>query len=105
LPVKFHRRVTLLRYDDIDWIRAAHNYVSLHVGKNTHRLRGTLQSIESRLPEGRFIRISRSMIVQIARIRELELLVSGNCRVELHDGTSLTLSRRHRANLQKMGWL
>jgi two-component system LytT family response regulator len=105
LPVKCHRRVVLLKYDDIDWIGAAHNYVNVQAGKQSHLLRGTLQSIELRLPAGRFVRLSHSMIVQIARIKELERLLWGNWRVELHDGTSLTLSRRYRANFQEMGWL
>jgi two-component system LytT family response regulator len=91
--------------DDIDWVESAHNYVTLRVGKRSHLMRGTLDSIELRLPTDRFVRISRFCIVQIDRIKELELFDSGDCRVALHTGTKLTLSRRYRANFQKRGLL
>jgi DNA-binding LytR/AlgR family response regulator len=51
------------------------------------------------------VRISRFNIVQIDRIKELELFDSGDCRLTLHTGTRLTLSRRYRANLRRRGLL
>ena len=60
---------------------------------------------ELRLPTDRFVRISRFYIVQIDRIKELELFDSGDCRVTLHTGTKLTLSRRYRANFKTRGLL
>jgi hypothetical protein len=105
LIVKTGRKVVLLKLDDIGWIRAARNYVTLHVGARSHRVRGTLDSIQVRLPPDKFVRISRSNIVQVDRIKELELFVSGDCRVMLRDGTKLNLSRRYRANFRKLGLL
>jgi DNA-binding LytR/AlgR family response regulator len=105
LPIKSSRKVVLLNVEDLDWIQSAHNHVILHAGKQSHRLRGTLDSFEQKLPQNKFVRISRSKIVQIARIKELELLVSRACRLKLHDGTSLTLSRRYRGNFQELGLL
>jgi two-component system LytT family response regulator len=105
LPVKSDRKVVLLKVDDIDWIESAHNYVTLRLGKRSHLMRGTLDSIELRLPTDRFVRISRFYIVQIDRIKEFELFDSGDCRVTLHTGTRLTLSRRYRVNFQKRGLL
>lgn len=105
LPIKSARKVVLLNVDDLDWMQSAHNHVILHTGTQSHRLRGTLDSFEQKLPQNKFVRISRSKIVHIGRIKELELLVSRACRVKLHDGTSLTLSRRYRGNFQELGLL
>ena len=105
LPVRYDRKVVFLKLDDIDWIQAADNYVTLQVGKQSHLLRGTLNSIELRLPADRFVRISRFRIVQIDRIKELNLLISGDCRAKLHDGSKMTVSRRYRSNFQKRGLL
>src|SRR5262249_9154005 len=105
LPVKSDRKVVLLNVDDIDCIESAHNYVTLRVGKRSHLMRGTLYSIELRLPTDKFVRISRFCIVQIDRIKEFELCASGDCRVTLHTGTKLTLSRRYRANFRSRGLL
>jgi two-component system, LytTR family, response regulator len=87
---------------DIDWVEAADNYVSLHVGKDSHLLRETMTSIESRLPK-QFLRISRSTIVNTERIKELQPLFHGEYAVILRDGTRLTLSRSHRDKLQQLG--
>ena len=105
LPIKSARKVILLKVDDIDWIQAGHNRVILQVGKQAHHLRGTLESFQQKLPSERFVRINRSNIVQIDRIKELDRRFSGDCRIELHDGTHLTLSRRYRARFHAMGLL
>jgi hypothetical protein len=105
LPVKSARKVILLKVDDIDWIQAGHNRVTLQVRKQAHHLRGTLEAFQQRLPPNRFVRINRSNIVQIDRIKVLDRLVSGGCQIELHDGTHLTLSRRYRAGFHAMGLL
>jgi LytTr DNA-binding domain len=105
LPVKSERKVILLKIDDIDWVQAGHNSVTLQVGKQAHRLRGTLESFQQKLPPDRFVRINRSNIVQIDRIKELDRRFSGDCRIELHDGTHLNLSRRYRARFHAMGLL
>lgn len=105
LPVKSARKVVLLKLDDIDWIQSGHNCVTLRVGTQAYVLRTTLDWFERELPSNRFVRISRSRIVQIDRIREFELLGSGDWRVNLRNGTSLSLSRRYRANFQKLGLL
>ena len=105
LPVRRNRRVVLIKVYYIDWIGSAHNYVTLHVGKQSHVLRGTLDAIALRLPSDKFVRISRFNLVQVDRIREYELLDSGDCRVTLHTGTKLMLSRRYRTNLRRRGLL
>ena len=102
IAVKADGRVIFIKAADIDWVEAADNYVSLHVGKESHLLRETMSSIESRLPK-QFLRISRSTIVNSDRIKELQPLFHGEYAVILRDGTKLTLSRSHRDKLQQLG--
>ena len=103
LAVKGDGRVVFVKMADIDWVEAADNYVSLHVGKDTHLLRETMTNLEQRLPREKFIRISRSTIVNMERIKELQPLFHGEYAVMLRDGTRLTLSRSHRDKLQQLG--
>ena len=103
IPVKTDGRVVFVKTADIDWVEAADNYVSLHVGKDTHLLRETMTNLETRLPREQFIRISRSTIVNAERIKELQPLFHGEYTVILRDGTKLTLSRSHRDKLQQLG--
>jgi two-component system, LytTR family, response regulator len=102
LAVKSEGRVILLKTDDIDWIEAADNYVSLHIGGESHLHRETMASLESKLPPDKFIRISRSSIVNIDRIRELQPLFHGDHVVILRSGTKLTLSRTYRDKLNQL---
>lgn len=99
LAVKSGGRVLLLKTEDIDWVEAADNYVNLHVGRESHLLRETMNALESRLAPERFLRISRSTLVNLDRIKELQPMFHGEYTVILHDGTRLTLSRSHREKL------
>ncbi len=102
IAVKLGNRVVLVRTEDIDWVEAADNYVSLHVGRESHLLRETMNTLETRLPTDRFLRISRSTIVNLDRIKELQPLFHGEYAVLLRDGTRLTLSRGHRDKLSRL---
>jgi two-component system LytT family response regulator len=102
IAVKTDGRIVFVKMGDIDWIEAADNYVSLHVGKESHLLRETMSSVEGRMPK-QFLRISRSTIVNTERIKELQPLFHGEYAVILRDGTKLTLSRSHRDKLQQLG--
>ena len=102
IAVKGDGRVVFVKTSDVDWIEAADNYVSLHVGKESHLLRETMTALEARLPK-QFLRISRSTIVNTERIKELQPLFHGEYTVILRDGTKLTLSRSHRDKLQQLG--
>ena len=103
LAVKSGGRVVFVKVSDIDWIESAHNYVELHVGKESHLLRETLNAIEGRLSPEKFVRISRSTIVNIERVKELQPLFHGEYTVLLQNGTRVTLSRRYRDKLQQLG--
>ncbi len=103
LAVKSGGRFILLKVADINYVEAAHNYVELHQDKQSHLLRETISALERRLPPEKFVRISRSVIVNIDRIKELEPLFHGEYVVTLHNGRRLTLSRRYRGKLPQLG--
>ncbi|RME89923.1 MAG: DNA-binding response regulator [Verrucomicrobia bacterium] len=101
LAVRSGGRVFFVRIPDIDWVEAADNYVNLHVGKESHLVRETLTAMEKRLEPHQFVRISRSALVNLDRIRELQPLFHGDYAVILRDGTRLNLSRTHRERLRR----
>jgi two-component system, LytTR family, response regulator len=96
LVVKSVGRVFFLKTDEIDWIEAAGNYVKLHVGRESHMIRETMNGIEAKLDPDRFLRIHRSTVVHIDRIKELQPMFSGDYAVILCDGNELALSRNYR---------
>jgi two-component system LytT family response regulator len=96
LMVKSAGRILFLRAEEIDWIQADRDYVRIHNGARKHHLRGTISGMEQQLQDERFVRIHRSTIVNVDRIREMQPLSYGEYAVILHDGTRLTLSRSFR---------
>lgn len=102
LVVKSGSRVVLIRTTDIDWIESADNYVNIHVGAESHLLRETMAALEARLDPRQFMRISRSTIVNLDRVKELQPMFHGDYVVILRNGTRLNLSRNYREKLQQL---
>jgi two-component system LytT family response regulator len=102
LTIKADGRIFFIKVEDVDWIEAADNYVTLHVGPDKHMMRETMASLENKLPEEKFVRISRSAIVNMEVIKEMQPLFHGDYAIILKDGTKLTLSRNQREKLQKI---
>ncbi len=100
LVVKDRGQVLFLNVADIDWVEAAGYYACVHVGSDTHIIRRTLLDLERDLGEERFVRIHRSTIVNLERIRGLELQDGGEYEVVLKTRARLRLSRRFRKALQ-----
>lgn len=101
LVVRSPGQLVFLNVADIDWVEAASYYACLHVGADTHIIRRTLSELERDLGEGMFIRIHRSIIVNLDRIHGLELQSSGEYEVVLKAKVRLRLSRRFRKRLQE----
>lgn len=99
VAIKSNGRISLIQTDEIDWICAADNYSELHVGKASHLLRTTLSSLMAQLPPDRFLRISRSHLVNLERIQEMRPKSHGDYVLILRDGTRLTGSRNYRQHL------
>jgi two-component system, LytTR family, response regulator len=100
IAIRNNGRVVFVKIDEVDWIEASDNYVCLHCGKDTHVLRETMGQLESRLDPARFLRVHRSAIVNLDRIKELQPWFRGDYRVILRDGTELTLTKSHREKLE-----
>jgi two-component system LytT family response regulator len=88
--------------EDVDWIEADGNYVTLHAGTRRHLVRGSLAGLEARLDPRRFARIHRSWIVNVDRIREVHGWGHGDALLVLEDGTELRMSRRYRERLPEL---
>jgi two-component system, LytTR family, response regulator len=95
-------RIYFVPIDDVDWIEAAGNYVRLHVGAESHLLRDTMNHLDESLDPERFLRIHRSTIVNVSRIRELQPTFGGDHLVLIHDGSRLQLSRRYHSALERL---
>jgi two-component system LytT family response regulator len=100
IAVKEMGSVRLLSVDEIDWIQAANYCVKLHAGNKVHVIRESMKSLESRLEPTRFFRVSRSAIVNLDRIREIQPFGRGAQIVILQDGTQVMLSRSRRDVLE-----
>jgi two-component system LytT family response regulator len=102
IPVKSQGRVVIVNVAEIDWVEADGDYVSVHVGAKSWLLRETIAAAEARLALSGFVRIHRSTLVNIYRVRELLPLSKGEFIVVLHDGTELKQSRNHRFALERL---
>ena len=93
LIVKSGGRVFFVRTEDIDWVEASGNYVKIHAKGEAHLIRESMKNMETKLDAKTFVRIHRSAIVNIDRIKELEPWFHGEYVVIMRDGTRLTASR------------
>jgi two-component system LytT family response regulator len=100
LVIKDRGEVLFIKVADIDWIEAANYYACLHVGARIHVLRRSLIELESDLDAAQFCRVHRAAIVNLERIRSLELKDDGEYEVVLETGARLRMSRRFRRRLQ-----
>lgn len=94
--VRIGARLLLIAAHEVDWIEGAGYYSMLHVGSETHLLRETMQALEQKLDPARFLRVHRSAILQLDRVRELRDATS---EVVLHSGDVVPVSRSRRAAL------
>ena len=102
LVFKESGRVVFVRTDAIDWLEADGNYVRLHAGNDAHYFRETLAGLEAQLPADKFLRINRSTIVNLDRVKEFQPMFYGDYSVVLQSGAKLTLSRSFRCRLDKL---
>jgi two-component system LytT family response regulator len=95
LLVEENGRGTLIALNGIDWAEADRNYLQLHVGAQTHTVRGTIEGIEKKLDAERFLRANRSSLIRIDFIRELQKWTHGEYRIVLQSGHTLMWTRRY----------
>jgi two-component system LytT family response regulator len=95
-------RVAFIKASEVDWIAAYDYYIKLHVGTKSHLLRVSMNELEEKLDPKTFLRIHRSTIVNLDRVKELHQNPNGEYAVVLKDGTELKLSRSRRERLEEL---
>ncbi|HEX7152157.1 MAG TPA: LytTR family DNA-binding domain-containing protein [Thermoanaerobaculia bacterium] len=100
--VKARGRALLFRIEEIDWFESAGNYIRLHIGTDGYLLRETMSGLEEKLDPQRFVRVHRTAIVNVDRIRELQAASHGDYMVVLKTGAQITLSRVYRDRLDTL---
>lgn len=105
LTVSANGRIIPINVKDIDWISASGNYAQLHTGTRHYEIRQTLTTLEARLNPREFVRIHRSTIVNVRRIREIQPWFHGHHLVVLQNGQELRMSRYQRDVAKRLGIL
>ena len=101
IAVKADGRVVFIRVGEIDWIEADDDLVRIHTGKVVHAHRSTLTHLEERLPGSKFLRIHRSTLVNVDRIREIQPWFQGDWVLILNDGTRLHSGKSYRGKVRE----
>ena len=99
VPVRTGGRTVFVDLAAVDWLEAADNYVRLQVGPREYLVRETLAGLEAQLDPDRFVRIHRSVIVQVDRVAALRPTSHGDAELTLRDGKRLAVSRTWRERL------
>jgi two-component system, LytTR family, response regulator len=93
IVVKSGEKTVFVKADQVEYAEAAGNYVVLHVGKESHVLRETLGALEEKLDPRQFVRISRSALVNMDQIKEVQPMFKGEHAVVLRSGKQLPMTR------------
>jgi len=101
-PVRANGEIYFVRVEDVDWIDAEGNYVALHAAGRRHLVRDTIKSLETRLDPAKFVRVHRSAIINVDRLRKLQPYFHGEYVITLQDGTTLTSSRTYSEGLRAL---
>lgn len=96
LTIKLTGRTVLLPVDEIDWIETYGNYLKVHAGRESHLIRGPMQGLAERLDPEKFVRVHRSVIVNVEKVKEIYPRSNGDQDLVLQDGRRLMLSRNYR---------
>jgi two-component system LytT family response regulator len=100
--IKSGGRIYFLKTEEIDWVEGAGDYLSLHAGSKSHLIRETMGTFHSKLDSKKFLRIHRSTIVNIDRVKDIQPLFKGEYVITLTSGTRLKSSRGYRHELQPL---
>jgi two-component system LytT family response regulator len=96
------RRSVVVPFADIDWIEAQDYCVLVHATGASHLVRESIRTLAERLASHHFLRVHRSALVNLARVRELRRPAHGEWLLILHDGTELPVSRRQRPAVTRL---
>lgn len=102
VTIKSSGRIYFLKTEEIDWVEAEGDYLNLHSGGTTHLIRETMRNFHAKLDSKKFLRIHRSTVVNIERIKEIHPLFKGEYIITLTGGKRLKSSRSYRRELQSL---
>jgi two-component system, LytTR family, response regulator len=102
MAIRTAQGMLLVSLDDVEWVEARGDYVRVHSAGRVDLVRETISGFERRLPPAQFVRIHRSTIVSIAKVKEIKLLPSGEQVAVLQSGIRCRLSRSGRERLAKV---
>jgi two-component system LytT family response regulator len=102
IAIKSRGHVSMITVSEVDWIESAGDYVYIHSNSQKHIIRETMTSLEKRIDPGKFVRIHRSTIVNVDRIKSLKSNEHGDFEVHLQNGERLKLSRSYRSHFQEV---
>jgi two-component system LytT family response regulator len=100
--VRTNGEIHFVKAEEVDWIDADGNYVALHAGGRVHLVRDTIKSLEDRLDPEKFMRVHRSAIINVEKLRKLQPYFHGEYVITLQDGTTLTSSRTYSERLRAL---
>jgi two-component system, LytTR family, response regulator len=95
-PLQIGRRTEWVSAEQIELVLAQRNYISIFVGSREFVMRSTLQDFITQLPERRFVRVHRSLVVQLGSVQAMDAMASGRYRLTLRSGRTLETGRRFR---------
>jgi two-component system, LytTR family, response regulator len=102
LAVRSGERTLFLSIDEVDWIEASQNYIRLHAGPAAHLVHVPMNTIEASLDPAAFVRIHRSLIVNVKRIKQVWTLSHGQYVVELVSGERLQSGRTYADKVRQL---
>lgn len=101
LLVKTSQKIFFIKVEEIEWIESSGNYAKIITNEESHMIRSTLKYLEKRLDPHQFVRIHKSTIVNIGKIKELEQWFTGDYEVRLKNGKTLKMSRNYKDVLDR----
>jgi two-component system LytT family response regulator len=102
LPLRTRGRLVFVPMQEIDWLEADANYVRVHAGQETHIVREKIGDLEAKLDPQVFLRVHRSFIVNVDRIRELVPCDGSGYIVVLRGGKEVPCGRTYHPNLHRL---
>jgi two-component system LytT family response regulator len=102
IAIRVGERTYLQRTDEIEWVEAEGKHMKIHVGGKSYAMRETMRNVETRLDPTRFIRVSRSAMVNLDHVREIQPWFNGDFVLILRSGTEVTTTRAYRDQLREV---
>lgn len=99
--IKNSQKNIFIDVGEIEWIESSGNYVKLYLPDTTHMIRGSLKNLEEKLNPLQFVRIHRSWMVNIKKVKEIKPWFSGDSKVIMKNGKTLKMSRNYKDNLNR----